>query len=159
MKIKGIIDADYVSYKEPSMTVLFPHCNYKCDADCEERVCQGRRLMDIKDIDISPAAIVHRYMDNPVSKAIVISGLEPMDDFDDLEKLLFWFRFKKCNDEIVIYTGYTLNECKSMGYISRLQAYKPVTIKFGRYIPRREPYYDEVLGVELASDNQFAKRI
>ena len=36
---------------------------------------------------------------------------------------------------------------------------KNIIIKFGRFIPNRPSRYDEVLGVELASDNQFAKRI
>ena len=34
-----------------------------------------------------------------------------------------------------------------------------IIIKFGRYIPNQKPHYDEVLGVNLASDNQYAERI
>ena len=36
---------------------------------------------------------------------------------------------------------------------------KGVIIKFGRFIPNRPSRYDEVLGVTLASDNQFAMRV
>ena len=34
-----------------------------------------------------------------------------------------------------------------------------IVIKYGRYIPGQTPHYDEVLGVKLASDNQYAERI
>jgi hypothetical protein len=34
-----------------------------------------------------------------------------------------------------------------------------IVIKFGRYRPGQQKHFDEVLGVELASDNQYAKRI
>jgi hypothetical protein len=34
-----------------------------------------------------------------------------------------------------------------------------IIIKFGRFRPGQEPHYDEVLGVKLASDNQYAKRV
>jgi hypothetical protein len=37
--------------------------------------------------------------------------------------------------------------------------YKNIIIKYGRYIPNQTPHYDEVLGVYLASDNQYAVRI
>ena len=37
--------------------------------------------------------------------------------------------------------------------------YSNIIIKFGRFIPNREPHFDEVLGVNLASNNQYAKRI
>jgi hypothetical protein len=32
-----------------------------------------------------------------------------------------------------------------------------IIVKFGRYRPNQEPHFDKVLGVELASDNQYAK--
>ena len=62
-------------------------------------------------------------------------------------------------DDIVIYTGYTEAECKASCYIYDLLRYKNIIIKFGRFVPNQEPHYDEVLGVMLASDNQYAKRL
>ena len=35
--------------------------------------------------------------------------------------------------------------------------YKNIIIKYGRYRPNQKPHYDEVLGVNLISDNQYAK--
>ena len=75
-----------------------------------------------------------------------------------------------CKDDIVIYTGYNENEeiftekCfevfnRHMNLIEHLSRYKNIIIKFGRFIPNRPHKFDEVLGVELASDNQYAKFI
>lgn len=58
---------------------------------------------------------------------------------------------------MVIYTGYYPQEMENQ--IQALSSYKNIIIKFGRYIPNKEPVYDDVLGVKLASDNQFAERI
>jgi hypothetical protein len=41
----------------------------------------------------------------------------------------------------------------------QLKSFSNIIIKFGRFIPNQEPHYDEVLGVKLASDNQYARRI
>ena len=42
---------------------------------------------------------------------------------------------------------------------TKLKQYDNIIIKFGRFIPNQEKHYDEVLGVELASPNQYARRI
>ena len=34
-----------------------------------------------------------------------------------------------------------------------------IIIKYGRFIPHQEKHFDEILGVYLASDNQYGKRI
>ena len=41
----------------------------------------------------------------------------------------------------------------------RLKELKNVIIKFGRYIPGQEKVFDEILGIYLASSNQYAKHI
>ena len=40
-----------------------------------------------------------------------------------------------------------------------LKKFKNIIVKFGRYRPNFQKHFDEVLGVELASTNQYAKRI
>lgn len=40
-----------------------------------------------------------------------------------------------------------------------LIAYENIIIKFGRFIPNDVEHYDEILGVKLKSNNQYAKRI
>ena len=34
-----------------------------------------------------------------------------------------------------------------------------IIIKYGRFIPNQQKHYDEILGVYLASDNQYAEKI
>ena len=43
--------------------------------------------------------------------------------------------------------------------IEDLLKFSNIIIKFGRYIPGQKPHYDEILGVNLASDNQYAEVI
>lgn len=102
--------------------------------------------------------IVERYINNPITSAIVCGGLEPLDSFDDLSRLLYSFRDKTEND-FVIYTGYTKHECEEKGYLTQLSNFSNVIIKFGRYIPNSKSHYDEVLGVTLNSDGQYAEKI
>ena len=33
MKIKGLISEDFVNYKKPAMTIMFPYCTFKCGTD------------------------------------------------------------------------------------------------------------------------------
>ena len=40
-----------------------------------------------------------------------------------------------------------------------LKSYKNIIIKFGRFIPNDKPHRDTILGVNLASSNQYAKKI
>ena len=58
---------------------------------------------------------------------------------------------------IVIYTGYYPSEIKEQ--LKKLFKFNRIIIKFGRYIPNDKPRYDEVLGITLASSNQFAQDI
>ena len=106
-------------------------------------------------------------MENPLTHAFVFGGLEPFDSFEDLKALLECIRNKyNCQDDIVIYTGYTEDELVH-GARTELHDYyfyisnhfSNIIIKFGRFVPNQEKHYDVTLGVELASPNQYAKRI
>ena len=68
-----------------------------------------------------------------------------------------YFRDNKCTDTFVIYTGYYPNEIQSQ--IDKLKQLGNIIIKFGRYIPNHNPHYDNVLGIYLASDNQYGEMI
>lgn len=156
MIIKNLIDEDFVNYKLPSMYIGFPKCNFKCEKECGKRVCQNGILATSHNIDIELDEIISRYMSNFITSAIVIAGLEPFDSFDDLYELVKHIR--NCTeDDIVIYTGYYNYEIIDM--LQELSQYKNIIVKFGRYIPDQQLHYDEVLGVNLASDNQYAERI
>ena len=156
MVIKGITAEDFSNYKKPSMFIAFPHCDFKCDRECGVQVCQNGALAKAPNIDIDIDIIVKKYLDNPITKAVVCGGLEPFDSWLDL--LLFVEKFReKSQDDIVIYTGYYKEEIANK--INILKQFPNITIKMGRYIPNQEKHYDEVLGVDLASPNQRAERI
>lgn len=156
INIKGLNDTDIVNYKKTSMFIIFPKCSFKCDKECGECVCQNSTLAHTPEILVSTEKLAERYIHNPLSEAIVCGGLEPMDTFDDLLDLIIALR-EKTEDDIVIYTGYTETECKP--YLDILRNFSNIIIKFGRFIPHQEPQYDEVLGINLSSPNQYARRI
>lgn len=169
MLIKGLIDEDFANYRKPSMYIAFPKCSFKCDKEAGCSICQNSSLAHEKDIDISYVEIVNRYINNDITKAVIMSGLEPFDSWQNLLRLIEFFR-QQTDDDIVIYTGYTEEELsdkllymkKTDEYLiaqGRVPIYKNIIIKFGRFIPNQEKHYDKVLGVELASPNQYARRI
>lgn len=156
MKLKGLIDEDFVNYKKASMFIATYTCSFKCDKECGQAVCQNLPLVSQPTIEIDNKHLTQRYLTNPITQAVVIGGLEPFDDTLDLISFIFDFR-SYCNDDIVIYTGYNQNEI--IGYIDRIYYAKNIILKTGRYIPNQKPHYDEVLGVMLASDNQKGVKI
>ena len=162
MKLKALVDEDFVNYKKPSLFIGTAQCDWKC---CTEQgidisMCQNSALAKAKTIDVPIDEIVCRYVNNPITEAIVIGGLEPFNDFDDLYEFILKFR-EDSKDDIVIYTGYTKEEVRKNRQWSQILALRDenIIIKYGRYVPNQEPHYDEVLGVYLASDNQYAERI
>lgn len=160
MLIKGIIDEDFVNYKKPAMVIEFPYCDLKCDKECGKPICQNSPLIKIPNIKIEEEYIIERYFKNPITEAIVCQGLEPLDTMVML--FLFIKKFREfSNDDIVIYTGYNKEEKRPQDLIEFIKRnqYKNIVIKYGRYIPDQTPHYDEVLGVKLASDNQYAERL
>ena len=152
MKIKGLISEDFVNYKKPAMTIMFPYCTFKCGTE----YCQNSPLSKAEDIEMNISNIVIRYLNNPITESVVMQGLEPFDSWDDLIEFVKQLR-ESTDDDIVIYTGYYKEEIADK--ISLLSKYKNIIIKYGRYIPDQKKHYDEVLGVYLASENQYAERI
>lgn len=157
MKIKYITDEDFINYSKPAMFIGFPKCSFKCDIENGQKICQNSHLISLPNVEISKEKIVQRYIDNPITKAVVIGGLEPLDTFTELFELISAFR-ERTKDDIVVYTGYTETEKYNEVYIG-LGHFPNIYIKFGRYIPNQLSHYDEVLGVKLASDNQYGVKI
>ena len=78
-----------------------------------------------------------------------------MIQINEIVDLIKLFRNQGENCPFIIYTGYYPNEIPKP--LERLKQYKNIIIKFGRYIPNQKPHYDEILGVSLASLNQYAE--
>lgn len=158
MKLKGVIDEDFLNYKKIAMTLEFPYCSFKCDKECGQQVCQNSELAAAPNIDVDIDDLIVSYLHNPLTDAVVCQGLEPFDSWEDLYKFIDTFR-KSCKHDIVIYTGYTKEELEQSGYLTKLKNYDNIILKMGRYIPNQPSRYDSILGVTLASDNQYAERI
>lgn len=159
MRIKQLIDEDFSNYKKISMFIGTSVCDWKC---CTEKgldvsVCQNSQLAKSKTIDVPAEDLYRRYIDNPISKAVVIGGLEPMLQFSEVLELIYTFRNHGCFDDFVIYTGYYKSELHQE--IEKLEECGNIVIKYGRFEPDNEKHFDEVLGVYLASKNQYAERI
>ena len=89
MQIKKIIDEDCNDYgKCVSLFIAFPKCDFKCDKECGEQVCQNSTLAHEININMDNKEIIKRYLNNPITKAIVCGGLEPFDTFKDLYNII-----------------------------------------------------------------------
>jgi hypothetical protein len=160
MFVKGIIDEDFVNYKKPAMVIEFPYCDFKCDKECGKPICQNNPLTKIRNIKVEEGYIIEKYLKNPITEAIICQGLEPLDTMVML--FLFIKKFREfSDDDLIIYTGYNKEEERPQLLIKFIKEnqYKNIIIKYGRYIPNQTPHYDKVLGVNLASDNQYAERL
>lgn len=159
MKVKGIVDEDFSNYKKPSMFISSCYCNYKCchEAHIPITVCQNQPIAQQSNLDIPIDEIFNRYINNNITNAIVFGGLEWILQFDEMIECIEYFRQHDCKDDIVVYTGYYPNEITQE--INHLKQYENIIVKFGRYKPNHQPHYDEVLGVELISKNQWGEKL
>lgn len=159
MRLRGIVFEDFVNYKKPSLFLITMSCDWKCckEAGIPISVCQNSELMKSDVKEYSDESIYKAYSTNDISQAIVIGGLEPMLQLEELINLIKTFRGNGCDDPIIIYTGF--NKTEILYQVEQLKMFKNIIIKFGRYVENSNPIYDEVLGVTLASDNQYAEKI
>ncbi len=157
MRIKGVETERFQDYKYPSMFIAFPYCSFKCEKECGMRVCQNSTLATAPIREVEVNELIDKYLSNPITQAIVCGGLEPMDSFDDLIELISALRQKECQHDIVIYTGYRKEEITDQ--IKRLIPFGNIVIKFGRFVPNEPSHYDDVLGVNLANNEQYGERI
>ena len=160
MHILDVIEYDCVNYKKAAMFISLPYCTGKCwkEGGFSPEVCQNHKLMSAPIKDIDKQILVDKYIQNPLTHAVVFGGLEPMDSYNEVRDFIAYLRSTaKCSDPVVIYTGYKEEElaCK----VASLKDFSPIIIKFGRFVPNDTPHYDAVLGVQLASHNQYAKKI
>ena len=123
---------------------------------------------------VSSADIYNYYLSHPKFKAFVISGIDISVNAFDLTQIVDEIRNKQhCLDDIIIWSEYTEEELngepdkeydkinfeKVHAVYKQLQQYENIIVKFGRYVPGDKPHPDELLGVDLSSDNQYAKFI
>ena len=158
MTVKDIQDETLQDYKDVAMLISANSCDWKCCREAGNNICQNGELAQRKSVTIPNEDIVQRYLANPISKAIIIGGLEPMLQFLEVVSLIYVLRIKNlCDDPVIIYTGYNKDELTEQ--IRTLKVYPNIIIKYGRFVPGDKPHYDPVLGIKLASNNQWAEKI
>lgn len=157
--IKEIVDENFQDYKKASMYLAFPKCDFKCfrELNLPIEMCQNFESLKGENKKIEIREVYERYGTNLITRAIVLGGLEPFLSYSEVFNLISYFRKKNCNDDFVIYTGYYPSELDDK--IKELKRFKNIIIKFGRYIPNSAGRFDKILGVTLASKNQFALKI
>lgn len=158
MRVKEIVFEDFVNYRKASMFIGTISCNGKCctEAGIPLSICQNDAFRACQAISIDNHTIINKYLNNPITSAIVFGGLEPFEQYNEVYH--FIREFRECSDDdVVIYTGYYKDEIKQQ--VDQLAKMKNIIIKFGRFIPNQESHRDQVLGVMLASDNQYGERI
>lgn len=159
MRLKAIKEEDFVNYKKPALFLGTCICNWKCCSEIGEdkSMCQNSPLAQAKIKEFDNNLLFNIYTNNSITESIVIGGLEPMLQFEEVYDLIKIFRKQGCMDDFVIYTGYYKEEIKDK--IEKLKYFENIIVKFGRFVPNNQKHYDSILGVELASDNQYAEKI
>lgn len=152
MILKGYVVEDFSNYKIPSLTLAFPNCTFKCGKD----LCQNSTLFLSENKNYDIHELLDIYINNKICKCVVFGGMEPMDSFDDVIEFITKFR-EQTSDDIIIYTGYNKEEL--LKELDILKKFTNIVIKFGRFIPNDTPHFDSILGVNLASNNQYAEKI
>lgn len=160
MQYKNIMFDDVVNYKETSMFIGTCFCDWKCckEIGADICLCQNSPAYCLKIKEIDNEKLVRKYLKLGTMHAVVLGGFEPMWNNTWEETLEFLKCFREATlDTIVIYTGYHEDEVKDK--VEQLKELGNVIVKFGRYRPNQQPHHDDVLGVDLANDEQHAVKI
>jgi len=155
MKIISLIDEDFINYKEPSMFIGMPYCSGKCDHEAGITVCQNSTLQYAEILDTDTRKLVNRFLNNPITHAVVFGVREPMDSFEDLFEFISILR-ETDDSDVCVYTGYWPGEIEDK--VEQLKQFKNIIIKYGRFKPNQKQRLDPILGVMLY-EPQWAERI
>ena len=163
MRVRKLLTERFQDYKVPSMYLAACFCDWKCCPD-KPYVCQNNPVANLPVTDIPDDEILDIYLSDPITEAIIIAGLEPLLQANEVCSLIRRAAERAIRTTFVIYTGYTVCEARDIGFFDELKATGygkdvQVIIKYGRYVPDQQPHFDEVLGVDLVSDNQYAEII
>ena len=101
MRLKSLIDEDFVNYKEAAMFIGTTKCGGKCciEAGIPLTVCQNDTWRNAPIVEMDTEELCHRYLDNVLTSAIVIGGLEPFEQFDEIREFIHLMRTEFNCDE------------------------------------------------------------
>ena len=160
MKLLGEPTIVFNDYKKTGLYLALTKCNFKCVKEAKAKglkliECQNHSLANQKSfLNLSTQEIYDFYIStNPFIECVIMSGLDPIDSWNE-GTIEFIDEFRKISDmEIVIFTGYYPNEIEDK--LNILKTYKNITIKFGRYSPEVDSRFDDIGEVNLISGNQY----
>ena len=96
MRVKALETERFQDYKLPSLFLASAYCDFKC---CREQhldtgICQNAPLAQAPTQDVPDTVLYEKFSANPITKAVVIGGMEPFLQIDEVESLLSLFREK-----------------------------------------------------------------
>lgn len=140
------------------MLIGVDKCDWKCCKEAKQDICQNMEIAKQLSKAIPIDNIIKKYLTDNITSAIIFGGLEPFLQFNELYSFIYTLRNKyNCNDDVVIYTGYYENEIQEQ--VNKLKEFSNIIIKFGRFVPNDTKHFDNVLGINLASSNQYSVKI
>jgi len=159
MKVAGSPRTVFNDYKRVGLYIATPFCNFKCVKEAKEKGieihCHNGGLDNVG--DLSAETLVARYIKtNPFIECIILSGLDPIDNWEETKQFIDDFR-RVIDMEIVVFTGYYPEEIKDK--LEEIKHHDNIMFKFGRFDPTNESKFDETGGVTLATGNQFFKSL
>lgn len=149
IKVRSLVDEDTGHYKETSFFIETSLAPLSLDEGFNFSMKVARLLS---------WNLISHYMDNPLMTAIVFKGDEPFQQYEGIFhfiKLLREDRF--CMDTVVIYSD--LSRADIHEEVERLKIFPNIIVKFEPHIREYPPYFDNLLGATLSSDNQYALKI
>lgn len=160
--ILDINSADFINNGKGTFSIaLGTTCSFKCclELNLPASICQNNNCINNPKVITTIKKLIDLYLNQNMIKSLTFNGLEVLDNLRLLLWFIYYFR-QQSQDNIIIWTGYTEEECKDLIYlIKEKMKWENIIIKFGRYIPNQKFHYDEILGINLVSDNQYSKKI
>lgn len=158
IRLKEITEV-FQDYKKAALFLGVCFCDWKC---CKESglplsTCQNYSWSNNEIVEVSFNSIVNRIKGNLLTDAVIIGGLEPLIQINEVVQLISYIRQQGLKNDIVIYTGYYDYEIED-NTLLELKKYN-VLMKCGRYKPNKIPFFSTLLGITLASDNQYVLKL
>lgn len=153
IRLKDAVEV-FQDYKKSALLLSTCYCDWKCciEAGVDKSVCQNQKIAQQREVTL-PFESVLKKVNQSFTDAVIFGGLEPFMQADEVIQCIEYLRQHGVKKDIVIYTGYYVEEidAETLAYL----VLNGVILKCGRFIPNRKSKFDAVLGITLASDNQY----
>lgn len=157
IRLKDIVEV-FQDYKKSALLLCCISCDWKCciEAGIDVSVCQNHNIIKQREVYL-PFDVILNKVNLSITDSIIFGGLEPLLQSDEVCGLIEYLREQGVKKDILVYTGYYIEEIDKE-VIKRLKNCH-VILKCGRYIPNKPKKFDKILGITLASDNQYSVQL